>query len=126
MTLNMTLLRWILGEVSSIVMSGDDDMVKTRTDLETVTNFVSGKRFLQELRQEIKSHFPAINAGSSVDQDLLFDGLSHGLRVELTNFISHKFLSGLQVFIDYSEYDLEGFACCCAKSGSYLRKSSSQ
>jgi len=108
MALNMTLLRWILGEVSSIVMSGDDDVVKARTDLETVTNFVSGKRFSQELRQEIKSHFAAINAGSSVDQDLLFDGLSHGLRVELASFISRKFLSGIRLFIDCSEHYLEG------------------
>jgi len=108
MALNMTLLRWILGEVSSIVMSGDDDVVKARTDLETVTNFVSGKRFSHELREEIMSHFAAINAGSSVDQDLLFAGLSHGLRVELASFISRKLLTGIRLFIDCSEHYLEG------------------
>jgi len=108
MALNMTLFRWILGEVSSIVMSGDDDVVKARTDLETVTNFVSGQRFSHELREEIKSHFATINAGSSVDQDLLFAGLSHGLRVELASFISRKLLSGIRLFIDCSEHYLEG------------------
>jgi len=107
MALNMTLLRWILGEVSSIVMSGDDKVVKARTDLETVTNFVSGKRFSHQLREEIKSHFAAINAGSSVDQDLLFAGLSHGLRVELASFISRKLLTGIKLFTDCSEHFLQ-------------------
>jgi len=104
MALNMTLLRWILGEVSSIVMAGDDDVVKARTNLETVTNFVSGKRFSHELREEIKSHFAAINTGSSVNQDLLFAGLSHGLQVELASFVSRKLVTGIQLFSGCSEH----------------------
>ena len=50
MALNMTLYRWIMGEVSSIIMSSDDNVVKARAELEAVTSFASGKRFSQEVR----------------------------------------------------------------------------
>ena len=107
MALNMTLYRWIMGEVSSIIMSSDDDVVKARAELESVTSFASGKNFSPELRDEIRSHFAALNAGSSVDQDKLFHNLSHGLRVELASFISRDFLTKIELFFDCSEQYLD-------------------
>jgi hypothetical protein len=43
MALNMTVYRWIIGEVSSIIMSSDNDVVKARDELERVSTFSSGK-----------------------------------------------------------------------------------
>jgi hypothetical protein len=45
MVLNMTLFRWVIGEVSSVVMNADEKVVQARQHLEQVTMFVSGKRF---------------------------------------------------------------------------------
>jgi CRP-like cAMP-binding protein len=98
MILNMTVYRWIIGEVSSIIMSADDSIVKAREDLERLTTFSSSKRFSDELREEIKSHFDAVQSGSSVDQDQLLSGLSHGLRVDLARFISREFLPKIDLF----------------------------
>ena len=98
MILNMTLYRYIIGEVSSIIMSADDSVVKTREDLERLTIFTSSKRFSNELREEIKSHFEAVQSGSSGDQDKLLSGLSHGLRVEMARFISRDFLTKIDLF----------------------------
>ncbi len=98
MILNMTVYRWIIGEVSSIIMSADDSIVKAREDLERLTTFSSSKRFSDELREEIKSHFDAVQSGSSLDQDKLLSGLSHGLRVDLARFISREFLPKIDLF----------------------------
>ena len=108
-----------MGEVSSIIMSSDDNVVKARADLEAVTNFVSGKRFSHELREKIRSHFAAINAGSSVDQDALFAGLSHGLRVDLAKFISSEFLTRIEIFVDCSEKYLDA-VCVLLREVSFV------
>jgi CRP-like cAMP-binding protein len=79
-------------------MSADDSIVKAREDLERLTTFSSSKRFSDELREEIKSHFDAVQSGSSLDQDKLLSGLSHGLRVDLARFISREFLPKIDLF----------------------------
>ena len=107
MILNMTMYRWIIGEVSSIIMSADDTVVKAREDLERVTIFTSSKKFSDELRDEIKSHFEAVQSGSTVDQDQLLAGLSHGLRVELARFISRDFLTKVDLFQGCSDQMLD-------------------
>jgi len=96
-----------MGEVSSIIMSADDTVVAQREDLERITKFISGKRFSAELRDEIKSHFEAVQSGSSVDQDELLSGLSHGLRVELARFISRDFLTKVELFHRCSDQMLD-------------------
>jgi len=108
-----------MGEVSSIIMSSDDNVVKARADLEAVTSFVSGKRFSHELREKIRSHFAAINAGSSVDQDALFAGLSHGLQVDLAKFISSEFLTNIEIFADCSENYLDA-VCVLLREVSFV------
>jgi CRP-like cAMP-binding protein len=97
MILNMTVYRYVIGEVSSIIMSADDSVVKAREDLERLTTFTSSRRFSNELREEIKSHFESVQSGSSGDQDKLLSGLSHGLRVELARFISRDFLTKIDL-----------------------------
>ena len=71
-------------------MSADDTVVKAREDLEQITLFTSSKTFSPQLRDEIKAHFKAMQSGSTLDQDVLLAGLSHGLRVELARFISRS------------------------------------
>lgn len=90
MALNMTLIRWIVGEVSTMVMGTDKKLMMARQELEAVDQFVRGNNLPDKLQQEIKLHFRASSAqgANTVDQESLLDGMSHSLKVEVASFIS--------------------------------------
>jgi hypothetical protein len=52
-----TLFRYVLSEISSLVMSADEAVVHAHEHLERVTMFIAGKLFSPELRSEIRAHF---------------------------------------------------------------------
>ena len=103
MILNMTLFRWALGEISSLVMSADDAVVQARQHLERVTMFIAGKHFSPELRSEIRAHFKSVENGATFGQEMIFAGLSHSLRVELARFVSWEALTKTVLFGDCSD-----------------------
>jgi ankyrin repeat protein/CRP-like cAMP-binding protein len=103
MLLNMTLFRYVLGEISSLVMSADEAVVNAREHLERVTMFIAGKHFSPELRSEIRAHFKSVESGATMGQETILAGLSHGLRVELARFISWEALTKTVLFDDCSD-----------------------
>eukprot|EP00960_Hanusia_phi_P033537 750499-Hanusia_phi.AAC.11 len=107
MCLNMTLFRVIVGEVSTLVMKKDEDVVKMREQMEVVDSFVSNPTFSPQLKDEIRNHFHAIRSGSSLDQAIIFKDLSHGLRVEIARFISREYLDSVELFKDCSDHLLD-------------------
>ena len=119
MALNMTLYRWVIGEVSTIIMSADDDVVKRREQMEKIKIFISGGKFSSKLQEEIKSHFWAVQNGSTLDQTVIFKGLNHGLQVEVARFISRKHLDSVELFKGCSEFLLDG-VCVLLREVSFM------
>ena len=103
MILNMTAFRWICSEVASIIMNADNSIVQARQHLERVTMFITSGHFSPELKKAIHSHFNSVQDGNQLDQDTVFAGVSHSLRVELARFISMEALSKSDLFGDCSE-----------------------
>jgi hypothetical protein len=103
MILNMTAFRWICSEVASIIMNADNSIVQARQHLERVTMFITSGHFSPELKKAIHSHFNSVQDGNQLDQDTVFAGVSHSLRVELARFISMEALSKSELFGDCSE-----------------------
>ena len=101
--LNMTLYRWIMGEVSSLVMSADEAVVQAREQLERVTMFIAGKQFSPDLRSEIRSHFRSVESGATISQESIFADLSHSLRVEIARFTSWDALTKTVLFGNCSD-----------------------
>ena len=103
MILNMTFYRWICSEAASIIMNADTSIVQARQHLERVTMFITSGHFSPELKKAIHSHFNSVQDGNQLDQDTVFAGVSHSLRVELARFISMEALSKSELFTDCSE-----------------------
>ena len=66
------LRRYVTGEVSTIVMKADEEIVEARSKLESVETLLQDERIVPELRQEIRQHFQASKSNSSVDMAALF------------------------------------------------------
>ena len=64
--------RYVTGEVSTIVMKADEEIVEARSKLESVETLLQDERIVPDLRQEIRQHFEASKSNSSVDMAALF------------------------------------------------------
>ena len=95
---NLTIYRWIQGEIANFVMSGDEKVIRTREEQDRILKFISVKAFTPDLRQRIQSHFMAVRGNVSEEQEKLLKTLSHGLRVELARLIWRDFLAKVHLF----------------------------
>ena len=95
---NLTIFRWIQGEIANFVMNADDKVIRNREEQDRILKFVSVKAFSSDLRARIQSHFLAISGNVSEEQDKLLGTLSHGLRVELARWTWREFLAKVYIF----------------------------
>ncbi len=72
MILNLTLFRYITGEVSTIVMKSDEEVVELRSRLEAVETLLQDSRIGKDLQDEIRQHFRASQSNRGVDQAAMF------------------------------------------------------
>jgi len=96
LAINLTIFRWIQGEISDMVMSSDDTVIKTREQQDRLFKFVSV--LSPELRSSIQNHFLAVQGNVSQEQEQLLAFLSHGLRVELARWVWREFLTKVYLF----------------------------
>ena len=95
---NLTIYRWIEAELSNLVMSADDKVIRHREQQDRIYKFISAKSFGTDLRHRIQEHFLAVQGNVSDEQDKLLSTLSHGLRVELARLIWREFLTKVFLF----------------------------
>ena len=95
---NLTIYRWIQGEIANFVMSADEKVIRTREEQDRILKFISVKSFTPDLRERIQSHFLAVQSNVSEEQEKLLASLSHGLRVELARLIWREFLTKVYLF----------------------------
>ena len=98
LAINLTMYRWISGEIANIVMSSDDRVIRTREEQDRILKFVSVKAFTGDLRNRIQSHFLAVQGNTLGEQDKVLQTLSHGLRVQLARLIWRDFLAKVHLF----------------------------
>jgi hypothetical protein len=65
-------VRFVTGEVSTIVMKADEEIVESRSRLESVETLLHDERIGPELKLEIRQHFQASKSSNSVDMAALF------------------------------------------------------
>ena len=108
MCLNLTLFRILVGEVSTIVMKEDQDVVKRRENLETISSFLSNEKFTPQLKEEIQHHFRTMEIGVSQDQAVLLRDLNHNLRVEVAKHLYKEYIETIPLFDGCSQNLLDG------------------
>ena len=96
--LNLTIWRWISGEIANMVMSSDARVIRTREEQDRILKFVSVRVFTDNLRDRLQAHFLAVQGSVSEEHDRLLSSLSHGLRVELARLIWRDFLTKVYLF----------------------------
>jgi predicted transcriptional regulator len=76
MVLNLTLFRYVTGEVSTIVMKADVEAVELRVKLESVETLLQDSRIGKDLQDEIREHFRTTQSSTGVDQTAIFRWLA--------------------------------------------------
>jgi len=95
---NLTIYRWIEAEISNMVMTSDEDVIRSRERQDRIFKFISAKALSPDLRHRIQAHFSAVQGNVSEDQDRLLASLSHGLRTELARLVWREFLTKVYLF----------------------------
>lgn len=98
LAINLTIYRWIQGEISNIFMSADDKVIRTREEQDRILKFISVKAFSRDLQERIQSHFLVVSGNVSEEEEILLASLSHGLRVELARWVWRDFLTKVYLF----------------------------
>jgi len=98
MILNLTLLRYVTGEVSSIVMKADETIIEQRAQLEAVETLLLDKRIGKDLRDEIRGHFMVSQDSNTADHSSLFSHMSHSLKMEVAAYTSREYLDNANLF----------------------------
>jgi CRP-like cAMP-binding protein len=108
MVLNMTVFRFLVGEVSTIMMMKDEELATKRAQLGAVENFLKGSSLETELQEEIKQHFKASHVRTTFDQVSIFRGMSRSLQVEVSSYTARGYLDGVPLFAGCSSQLMDG------------------
>ena len=72
MLMNLTLVRYVIGQVSTLVMKSDEETVERRAQLESVESLLKDSRIGEELGVEIRQHFRNSQNNRGTDQTAIF------------------------------------------------------
>ena len=70
--MNLTLVRYVIGQVSTLVMKSDEETVERRAQLESVESLLKDSRIGEELGVEIRQHFRNSQNNRGTDQTAIF------------------------------------------------------
>ena len=103
MTANLTLFRYVTGEVSALVMRADEDLAQSRSHLEGVDAFVKSNALPGDLQDEIRDYSVQQSQNTTMKAHTLLDVLSYALRVDVANFVYREHLENVDLFTGLSE-----------------------
>ena len=86
MLINLTLFRYVTGEVSTIVMKSDEETVARRMQLESVETLLKDPKIGQDVGEEIRHHFRNSQITRAVDQAQIFRKLFFNFLVQILSF----------------------------------------
>lgn len=95
--IHLTLLSYIIGQVSNNVMTMEEELTKKREDNEQVISFVKSHALPESLAKDIKRFYYSHRAGMQIDLDLLYDHMSLYLRVRVAKHMGRDLLNSVQM-----------------------------
>lgn len=95
--IHLTLLSYIIGQVSNNVMTMEEELTKKREDNEQVITFVKSRALPESLAKDIKRFYYSHRAGMQIDLDLLYDHMSLYLRVRVAKHMGRELLGSVQM-----------------------------
>ncbi|KAK3285457.1 hypothetical protein CYMTET_6939 [Cymbomonas tetramitiformis] len=116
MAIQLTFFKYVLGEISNVVMEQDAELVETRRAVHQMQHFIDQRELPEELTREITNFFEFMSStvGSKVATDEkeedIFELLSHSLQVEVAHHISRKLLDTIQIFQSCSSHFLDSLS----------------
>jgi ankyrin repeat protein/Ca2+-binding EF-hand superfamily protein len=101
--INLSFLAYVLGTMSSLFMSADEELVATRHEMRAVERLISSKKIPPAITEEVRAHFDykADQTENGVNEDEeteIFRSLSLELQVEVAQHISRAPLQNAVVF----------------------------
>jgi hypothetical protein len=84
---------WIVGQLSSLVMKQDDEVVSKRAQLELVNAYIASIRVPRDLKQRLTTFFRARlknKSLSTVHGDTIYFGLPSELQIEVSRFTNRS------------------------------------
>eukprot|EP00854_Cymbomonas_tetramitiformis_P004787 gene4787-5854_t len=113
MGVQLTFFKYVLGEISNLVMEQDAELVKTRQTVMQMKNFIEVRELPEELSSEISAFMSTDNSKKHVegeaDEDI-FDLLSHSLQVDVARHSTRALLENLTMFKTCSTNFLDGIS----------------
>jgi len=103
MIFNLTLFRYVTGEVSSVFMKADEEVVNARAGLEALESFLKDKRLGKDLQESIRQHYKMSQAENFVDQTVVFSKMPHSLKMEVASYVAREYLDNVRLFQGCSE-----------------------
>eukprot|EP00736_Rhodelphis_marinus_P008001 Rmarinus@m.3149 len=117
--INLTMYAFILGEISSLVLKQDEQLVVARSGLLTIESYIRSHAFPPDLEHEIRTQLvSASNSYQSFESETsqIFDSLSQVLKVEVAKVISRSALERLSLFNGCSENFLDSVSVLLRES----------
>ncbi|KAK3251424.1 hypothetical protein CYMTET_39234 [Cymbomonas tetramitiformis] len=116
MMVQLTLFKYVLGEISNLVMEQDAQLVETRRTVHQMASFIEQRQLPQELSSEIISFFDSgsvSKAGGGAEankEEDIFTLLSRSLQVDVAKHISRALLDNIKMFQSCSSNFLDGLS----------------
>lgn len=95
MVCNLSILAYLLGTISSLFMSADEQVVAMRAEIAAANEFIEHRQLPSELQDEIRSYcyFQANEkANNDIDDNYIFRDLSYTLQVDVAKHISRSLI----------------------------------
>ena len=99
--INLTLFQYVIGQVSSQVLKGDEELMKAREELGAVESYLQSFDFAEDIRRDIRSYFKG-NGEKAHYADEIFDSVSQSLRLEMSSEFTRKCLDRCSLFLSCS------------------------
>merc|ERR1719502_133576 len=111
MIINLSIYAYMLGSISSLFMSADEQLVGLRNEISAVEKYIKDKNLPADIAKEIRQIFEYKTSNtanvSNEDEGEIYRSLSHTLQVEVAHNICRALVGELQVFKNCNEYFLD-------------------
>jgi len=109
LTVGMTFYRMVLGQISTKVMKRDEKIIKVRGELGSLEGYIVQNKLAddEQLSNEIRRHFQALQQLQTVDMGQVFDSLNHSLQFDMARLLCREVLDNAELFHGCSQSMLD-------------------
>mmetsp|Transcript_26024 Transcript_26024/g.58867 ORF Transcript_26024/g.58867 Transcript_26024/m.58867 type:complete len:2813 (-) Transcript_26024:149-8587(-) len=97
--IQLTLFNYVIGEISTGVLKGDEKLLKAREEIGAVESYLAGFELPNDLKLEIRRYFHGTSGASNfISASEIFDSVSHSLRMEISSNMTKERLDNVALF----------------------------